>query len=178
MAAVKPKGTWEEKQLFGLHTQMALKEAGTGSEGRSLQTGTEVSPPRSAGYCFAPQGLLSLFSQTTQAHLPRGGTNPNGLDPHTLVITRRRPPQTCLQTKLAGAFSQLRFPPHTPLACTKMAKPAQPACPQHPESGSIRYELSSALSARLSMVQTGHVTTTMDEMIKCWRGGGVSRRRH
>lgn len=51
------------------------------------------------------------------------------------------PPQTCLQTKLAGAFSQLRFPSHTSLACTKLAKPAQPVCPQRPESRSTRYEL-------------------------------------
>ena len=92
----------------------------------------------------------------------------------------------------------MRFPPHTSLACTKLAKPAQPVCPQRPESRSTRYELGVILpllstahmsvhgaawgslfflfSRPRSAMRTGHVTATMGRNDKMPEKG-VARRK-
>lgn len=41
-----------------------------------LETRTEAQTMRNTAHCTAPPGLLSLLSDTTQAHLPKGGTAP------------------------------------------------------------------------------------------------------
>lgn len=45
-----------------------------------------------AAYCFAPRGLLIMFSDTTQDCLPRGSTEPPELGPCTTIIKQENAP--------------------------------------------------------------------------------------
>jgi hypothetical protein len=56
---------------------------------KDLQEGTD-GPWRNAAYCLFLLGLLSLFSYTTQDHLPRDATAHSRLGPPTSSINQEK----------------------------------------------------------------------------------------
>ena len=75
-------------------------------------------PWRSAAYCLAPHGLLSLLSYRTQDHQPRDGTTHSGLGlPHQSLI-KKMPLHTA---HLYGGIFSLEAPSSLmTLACVKL----------------------------------------------------------
>lgn len=83
----------------------------TEKPGKKFKIGTSKQRPwRNAAYCLPPHGLLTLLSYTTQDRLPRGGITWSSQRPLTLIINQENGPQTFLQSKLIGEYSQLSFP--------------------------------------------------------------------
>lgn len=59
---------------------------------------------------LALYGLLSLLSDTTQGHMPKGETAHSGLSTSTSTISQESAPHTCLQASLVGACLRWTFP--------------------------------------------------------------------
>lgn len=57
----------------------------------------------------ASHSLLSLFSITTQDHLPRDGTSHSGMASLASICKPENTTQTCLWANLVEEFSQSRF---------------------------------------------------------------------
>lgn len=58
---------------------------------------------------LAPGFMVSYFSETDQAHLPKDGIAHSGLGPPTWITNQEKAPQTCSQGNRVEAVPQLRL---------------------------------------------------------------------
>jgi hypothetical protein len=110
------KALWAGKGVFH-HWEKSEKVL----KGRNQRQEMKQRPWRNAAYWLAPHGLFSWMSNSTQGHLPKGGTTHRGLSPLSLIIKPNNGPETCQLANLRETFSQFRFPSFQKnLACVKM----------------------------------------------------------
>lgn len=99
--------SWEGRIYF--NSQLHVSAHHCGNSGRNLEAETAEAME---GHCplVPSQGLLSLFSYSTKACLPRDAAAHAELGPSTSTPNQENAPHTCLHANLMEAFFSIKIP--------------------------------------------------------------------